>query len=180
MSRPDKGRGNPDTEANRTNEPSSHDFREALAEIECYSLVARASDTQAFGIHRLVQEVTRRSQAGDAAVPGALVDSLQWIDAAFAGDPMDVRNWPVLAPLASHAQAVAAHADTAGIIEVTATLLNRDGHKMTDVPVQATQGKPFQIDFILSSLAAGQYVIQIDAKNGSGTAQQLIGFKVGT
>ena len=51
---------------------------------------------------------------------------------------------------------------------------------MADVPVQAAEGKPFQIDFPLASLGAGEYVIQIDAKAPSGSAQQLIGFKVGS
>ena len=51
---------------------------------------------------------------------------------------------------------------------------------MADVPVQAADGKPFQIDFPLASLAAGEYLIQIEAKTPSGSAQQLIGFKVGS
>ena len=50
---------------------------------------------------------------------------------------------------------------------------------MADVPVQAVEGKPFQIDFPLASLAPGEYLIQIDAKTGSGTAQQTIAFKIG-
>jgi hypothetical protein len=64
--------------------------------------------------------------------------------------------------------------------EVTAKLLNRAGVAMSDVPIQAADGKPFQIDFPLASLAAGEYVIQIDAKTASGAAQQMIGFKVGS
>ena len=64
--------------------------------------------------------------------------------------------------------------------DVTAKLLNRAGVTMSDVPIQAADGKPFQIDFPLASLAAGEYVIQIDAKTASGTAQQMIGFKVGS
>jgi VWFA-related protein len=64
--------------------------------------------------------------------------------------------------------------------EVTAKLLNRTGAAMSDVPVQAAEGKPFQIDFPLASLAAGEYIIQIDAKSASGAAQQMIGFKVGS
>ncbi len=73
-----------------------------------------------------------------------------------------------------------AYASGGATPDVTATLLNRAGQKITDIPIQATAGHPFQIDFILASLAAGQYVIQIDAKNGSGTAQQMVGFKIGT
>jgi hypothetical protein len=64
--------------------------------------------------------------------------------------------------------------------DVTAKLLNRAGVAMSDVPIQAADGKPFQIDFPLASLAAGEYIIQIDAKTASGTAQQMIGFKVGS
>jgi hypothetical protein len=51
---------------------------------------------------------------------------------------------------------------------------------MADVPINAADGKPFQIDFPLASLAAGEYIIQLNAKGPSGTAQQLIGFKVGS
>jgi hypothetical protein len=63
--------------------------------------------------------------------------------------------------------------------EVTAKLLNRGGQAVADVPVQAAQGKPFQIDLPLASLAAGEYILELDAKGPSGTAQQMIGFKVG-
>ena len=98
----------------------------ALAELESYSLVTRAADTPSFSVHRLVQEVTRRSQRDDPA-HAALTEALQWIDAAFVGDPQDVRNWPVLDPLVPHARAVAAHADAAGITEPTAWLMNQAG-----------------------------------------------------
>ena len=58
--------------------------------------------------------------------------------------------------------------------------LNRTGAAMADVPVQAADGKPFQIDFPLASLAAGEYLIQINAKGASGAAQQVLAFKVGS
>jgi len=64
--------------------------------------------------------------------------------------------------------------------DVTAKLLNRAGTSMAEVPVQAAEGKPFQIDFPLASLGAGEYVIEIQAKAGTDAAQQLIGFKVGS
>ena len=107
----------------------------ALAELESYSLVARAADTPSFSVHRLVQEVTRRSQRDDGqrkwgrkfwnrvtrrsqrddSAHATLTEALRWIDAAFVGDPQDVRDWPVLDPLAPHARAVTAHADAAEI-----------------------------------------------------------------
>ena len=73
-----------------------------------------------------------------------------------------------------------AYAAGGGRPEVTAKLLNRTGASMADVPIQAADGKPFQIDFPLASLAAGDYLIQIDGKSAAGTAQQMIAFKVGS
>jgi len=73
-----------------------------------------------------------------------------------------------------------AYAAAGGRPEVTAKLLNRAGQTMSDVPLTSVEGKPFLIDFPLASLAAGEYVIQLDAKAPSGTAQQMIGFKVGS
>jgi VWFA-related protein len=63
--------------------------------------------------------------------------------------------------------------------EVTAKLLNRTGASIADVPVQTPEGKPCQIDFPLASLAPGEYLIQIDAKSESGTAKQVLAFKIG-
>ena len=57
----------------------------------------------------------------------ALREALEWVNAAFVGDPDDVRNWPVLDPLAPHALAVARHADEAEIAEPTARLFNQLG-----------------------------------------------------
>jgi hypothetical protein len=74
---------------------------------------------------------------------------------------------------------VDAYAPAGAKPDVTAKLLNRDGHPMADVPVQAADGKPFSIDLPLASLAPGEYVLELDAKSGSGTAQQMVGFKIG-
>ena len=98
----------------------------ALAELEAYSLVTRASDVPNFSVHRLVQEVTRRSQEGEAAKV-SLSEALRWIDAAFTGNGQDVRDWPVLDPLAPHARAVAARADAFGIADPVARLMNTLG-----------------------------------------------------
>ena len=68
----------------------------------------------------------------------------------------------------------------AGRPDVTAKLLNRAGSAMADVPIQIADGRPMLIDFPLASLAAGEYIIEVDAKAPSGSAQQMIGFKVGS
>ncbi|MBK7352223.1 MAG: hypothetical protein IPI97_10760 [Nitrosomonas sp.] len=53
-----------------------------------------------------------------------LSEALFWLDAAFSGDPQDVRDWPQLNPLLPHAQCVAEYADTAKITAPTAQLFN--------------------------------------------------------
>ena len=70
---------------------------------------------------------------GDTARPtddpahGRLVEALEWVDGAFVGDPLDVRDWPVLDPLAPHARAVATFADEAGVPGRSARLLSDVG-----------------------------------------------------
>lgn len=63
---------------------------------------------------------------------------------------------------------------------VTARLLNRSGLSMSDLPVQQAAGRPAEIDLPLSPLAAGEYLIELNAKSGGGsTAQELVPFRVG-
>ncbi|MCP5142293.1 MAG: tetratricopeptide repeat protein [Chromatiales bacterium] len=94
----------------------------ALAELETYSLVQRDPDAPQFSVHRLVQDVTRRSL--DAASARArLHEALDWLRAAFVGEAQDVRDWPVLEPLAVHVAAVCAAGDGQGIEVPTAGLL---------------------------------------------------------
>jgi VWFA-related protein len=62
---------------------------------------------------------------------------------------------------------------------VTASLLNRAGTKMSDLPVAAAAaGGTHQIDFGLSSIPAGEYLIEITAKGRSGETKQLVAFRV--
>jgi tetratricopeptide (TPR) repeat protein len=99
-------------------------LRDALVELATCSLVIRAAEMPIFTVHRLVQDVTRRSLRNDPGHGGQLTEALVWVDAAFEGDPQDVRTWPVLDPLAPHVRAVVAFADIAGINEPTARLMN--------------------------------------------------------
>ncbi len=100
------------------------DPRDALGDLETYSLATRAPNAAAFSVHRLVQDVTRRNLS-DEDKRHNLEDALRWVDAAFAGDPQDIRSWPTLDPLAPHARAVVRHADAAGMAEPTARLMNQ-------------------------------------------------------
>jgi VWFA-related protein len=62
---------------------------------------------------------------------------------------------------------------------VTARLLNRGGQKMADLPLQVSPVGAIELELPLSSLAAGDYLIELNAKSDSGTAQEIVAFKVG-
>lgn len=71
-----------------------------------------------------------------------------------------------------------AYAPGGAVPALTARLLNRGGGQMAVLPVQAGQGGIGDIELPLSSLAAGDYLIELNAKTETGTAQELIAFKV--
>ncbi len=101
---------------------------EALRQLEGFSLVNRSAEAPIFSVHRLVQEVGRLwQQQPNEPEPNELEPALRWLNAAFVGDPQDVRSWPVLDPLAPHALVVAGFADQAGISDPTARLLHEIG-----------------------------------------------------
>jgi hypothetical protein len=63
---------------------------------------------------------------------------------------------------------------------VSARLLNRAGHSMADIPVQQAPGRPAELDLGLSAFAAGEYLIELNARSeGGSTAQELIAFRIG-
>jgi VWFA-related protein len=73
----------------------------------------------------------------------------------------------------------AAYAPGTAVPVVTAKLLNRNGDPMADIPVQSPTPGAAEIDFILSNLAPGDYLLQLTATADTGTAQQYIGFRLG-
>jgi hypothetical protein len=62
---------------------------------------------------------------------------------------------------------------------MAARLLNRNGDGMSDIPVRTPAPGAMEIDFPLSNLAPGDYLIELSAKAGQGAAQTLVAFKVG-
>jgi len=63
---------------------------------------------------------------------------------------------------------------------VTARLLNRGGQQMSELKVQQAPGRPAEIELPLSPLAAGEYLIELNARSeGGSSAQELIAFRVG-
>ena len=61
---------------------------------------------------------------------------------------------------------------------VTAKLLNRGGTPMSDVQVQVTPDGTAHMEVPLSPLAAGEYVLELTAKSESGSAQEVLAFRL--
>ena len=61
---------------------------------------------------------------------------------------------------------------------VTARLLNRGGTAMADLPVTAGSAG-FEVDLPLSAFAAGEYLVELNAKTPQGSAQDIVAFRVG-
>jgi VWFA-related protein len=62
---------------------------------------------------------------------------------------------------------------------VSATLLNRAGQKMADLPVAAAAaGGTHQIDLGLNTVPPGEYLVEITAKGASGEAKELVALRV--
>ncbi|HEY1934657.1 MAG TPA: hypothetical protein VGG99_21830 [Acetobacteraceae bacterium] len=91
------------------------DAHAGLDELIAHTLVTRDANSGTFRVRRPVYV---------AATEQRLFETLYWMIAAFAGDPMDKRCWPWLGRLVPHAEAVAARADKAGITEPTAQLVH--------------------------------------------------------
>jgi hypothetical protein len=62
---------------------------------------------------------------------------------------------------------------------ITGRLLNRSGTAMSDLPFKAAADGYFETELPLSSLAAGEYLIEFTAQTPSGKAQDTIAFRVG-
>ncbi len=97
--------------------------RDALAELEIYSFAKHRADPE-FTIHALVQDVTRYHQR-DEKEHATLHRTLGWVNDAIPHEASDVRSWPVLEPLAPHAEAIATFADQHHIPDPTSRLMNQ-------------------------------------------------------
>lgn len=74
---------------------------------------------------------------------------------------------------------VDAYAPGGNVPAITARLLNRSGDPMSEFPVQMKEGGLAELELPMSSLATGDYLIEINARSGSGAAQEIIAFRVG-
>lgn len=74
---------------------------------------------------------------------------------------------------------VEAYAPGGTVPAVSARLLNRTGTPMSTFTIQQTSAGAFETELPLSSLAAGEYLIEFTAKTDAGTAQDTVAFRVG-
>jgi hypothetical protein len=68
----------------------------------------------------------------------------------------------------------------AGPLTLAAKLLNKQGQKMTDLPVAPPAAEPQgQVDLPLSSLAVGEYLLEVSAAtDGQAPSTELVAFRV--
>ncbi len=115
-----------------------------------------------FGTPRLFRARTARDMAGLKANPAAV--------------PAANRDF-------SRAERLLVRADayTPGAVApaVTARLLNRTGQAISDIPVQTGADGSVELELALAPLAAGDYLIELNAKTEAGSAQELLAFKIG-
>jgi hypothetical protein len=64
-------------------------------------------------------------------------------------------------------------------MSVTARMLNRQGDKLVDIPVNATAGQPHLIDLPLAAFAPGEYLLELSGTvEGQPAVTELIAFRV--
>jgi hypothetical protein len=82
-------------------------------------------------------------------------------------------------PEFSRGQRIAIRAELEGVPPpaVAAQLLDRMGHKLTDLPVSISDGV-CDVSLILGSLAPGDYVVQFEARRGDERVEQLVALRV--
>ena len=106
------------------------------------------------------------------------VREFQTLAADAAAPPLASREFSRTERLLIRFDAYAAGAEQ---VQPTAVLLNRDGNKMSDVPIAAAQtGGTHQINLSLASIPAGDYLVEISVKSASGEAKELVPFRVGS
>ena len=106
------------------------DRKEAFGVLESWSLVRVDRDDPVgwtLSIHRLVQEVVRAKLDKDGQAKTAIAATISALNTHYQGDPSDVRTWPVLSRLQSHAETAFSHVSDEDAPDHAARLMNQCG-----------------------------------------------------
>jgi VWFA-related protein len=109
-------------------------------------------------------EVMRARNAREFRILGANPDATPVSSRVFSRTERLLVRFPAYAP--------------DGEPTVSARLLNRMGQTMRTLDVNAGSGGDHEVDLMLSSLASGEYQLQLDAKSPAGTDTERIDFRV--
>ncbi len=138
------------------------------------------------GVGTLDQE-TRTIDVPDLTAPQAALSTPRVYHARTARDFQAIVADPAAVPVASRefsrTERLLIRFDAYGPGNeqpmVAAALLNRAGNKMSDLPVTpAKAGGTHQVDLSLSSIPAGEYLVEITAKGTGGDAKELVAVRV--
>ena len=140
----------------------AEDLHDGLADLTGVSLATLEVDGDRFSVHRLVQDVTRRS-LDVVASPRRLTEALGWVNAAFDSDPYDVRSWPRLDPLAPHARSVTHAADQLGIAYPTARLMSQLGSLLKTKSLDAQAEPLYRRALAINEVSIGTDHPEVDA-----------------
>ncbi|MBI3049614.1 MAG: VWA domain-containing protein [Acidobacteria bacterium] len=99
----------------------------------------------------------------------------------FQASAADAAAVPVAGREFSRTERLLIRFDLYGTATPAAALLNRNGDRMTEVPVTpAGAGGTHQIDMSLAAIAAGEYLIEITAKGETNEAKELVPIRIGS
>ena len=101
--------------------------KRAFGELRKWSLISPGKSDNTINVHRLVQEVVRAQLDEDGQAKTAIGATLFALSTHYQGDPSDVRSWPVLSRLQSHAETAFSHFSDENAPDHAARLMNECG-----------------------------------------------------
>ena len=101
--------------------------KRAFGELRKWSLISPGKADNTINVHRLVQEVVRGRLDEVGQAKTAIAATISALNTHSQGDPQDVRTWPVLSRLQSHAETAFSHFSDEDAPDRAARLMNQCG-----------------------------------------------------
>jgi VWFA-related protein len=138
------------------------------------------------GAGHIVDAVTRQLTVPDYTAISVLLGTPKFYRGRTVRELQSIRADPAAAPVVDREFSrserllvrVEAYAPGGLAPDVTAKLMNRGGAAMSDIKMQLVGGV-YEAELPLSSLAAGDYLIEFTARGPAGSAQETVAFRVG-